>query len=175
MLTTPRLKLRAWRDEDLPAFAALNADPEVMEFFPNTLTTEDSNALAGRIRTRFAEHNWGIWAIEVIDGPAFIGFVGLSVPRFEAHFMPCTEIGWRLSRASWGQGYATEGARVAMEFGFKTLGLAEIVSFTATHNIRSRKVMEKLGMTTTPADDFEHPLVGGALRKHVLYRRRANS
>ncbi|MBL8630123.1 MAG: GNAT family N-acetyltransferase [Rhodospirillaceae bacterium] len=175
MLTTARLKLRDWRDEDLPAFAALNADPAVMEFFPNTLTAEDSNALATRIRARIAEHNWGFWAVEVIGGPAFIGCIGLSVPRFDAHFMPCVEVGWRLAKTAWGHGYATEAARAAMDFGFNTLGLAEIVSFTTTHNQRSRHVMEKLGMTTTPADDFEHPLVGGPLRKHVLYRRRAPS
>ncbi len=174
-LTTARLKLRDWRDDDLPAFAALNADPEVMEFFPNTLTTEDSNAFAGRIRDRIAQHKWGLWAIEVINGPAFIGFVGLSVPKFQAHFTPCTEIGWRLSRAAWGQGYATEAARAAVDYGFQILGLREILSFTSIGNTKSRHVMEKLGMTTDPADNFDHPLVGGPLRKHVLYRLRASS
>jgi ribosomal-protein-alanine N-acetyltransferase len=170
ILTTARLKLRDWRDDDLPAFAALNADPEVMEFFPNTLTTEDSNAFAGRIRARIAEYNWGLWAVEVINGPAFIGFVGLSVPKFKAHFTPCTEIGWRLARTAWGYGYATEAARAALDYGFQILGLQEILSFTSSSNTKSRHVMEKLGMTNDPADNFDHPLVGGPLRKHVLYR-----
>jgi RimJ/RimL family protein N-acetyltransferase len=110
--------------------------------------------------------------VEVRGGAAFAGFVGLSVPRFEAHFAPCVEIGWRLAAQHWGHGYATEGARAALAFGFGTLGLEEIVAFTAPRNVRSRRVMEKIGMTYDPADDFDHPLLpeGHPLRRHVLYR-----
>jgi RimJ/RimL family protein N-acetyltransferase len=171
-LVTPRLRLRPWRDEDLPAFAAINADPRVMEFFPRPLDRAASDALAARIRDHFARRGFGLWAVEVPGAAGFIGFVGLSVPTFEAHFTPCVEIGWRLACPHWGRGYATEAARACLDFGFGPLGLGEIVSFTVPANRRSRGVMERIGMTRSPADDFDHPALpeGHPLRRHVLYR-----
>jgi RimJ/RimL family protein N-acetyltransferase len=172
MLSTPRLRLRLWRDEDLPVFAALNASPEVMEFFPKPLDRAESDELADRIRGHFARHGFGLWAVELPGIADFIGFVGLAVPTFEAHFTPCVEIGWRLAQEHWGQGYATEAARAALDFGFQNLGLAEIVSFTVPANQRSRAVMERIGLRRSPADDFDHPRVpeNHPLRRHVLYR-----
>ena len=172
MLTSARLRLRPWRDEDLPAFAALNADPEVMEYMSKSLNREESDAFAGWIREGIARRGFGLWAVEVFGVSDFIGFTGLSVPSFEAHFTPCVEIGWRLARQFWGFGYATEAARLAMDYGFRSAGLEEIVSFTFVGNIRSRKVMDRLGMTRSPEDDFEHPRLseGHPLRPHVLYR-----
>ncbi len=169
---TTRLHLRTWRDEDLPVFAAMNADPNVMEFFPKTLDRSESDALATRIRDGLARRGFGLWAVEVPGVAGFIGFVGLSVPAFEAHFTPCVEIGWRLAREHWGRGYATEAARAVLEFGFQDLALDEIVSFTVPANLRSRRVMERIGMTHSPADDYDHPLLpeGHPLRRHVLYR-----
>jgi RimJ/RimL family protein N-acetyltransferase len=169
-LRTERLLLRAWRDEDLEPFAALNADPEVMRHFPAVLGRTDSDAQAARIRAHLVTHGFGLWAVEVPGQAAFIGFVGLAVPRFETHFTPCVEIGWRLAREHQGRGYATEGARAALGFGFTHLGLAEIVSFTVPANLASRRVMEKLGMQHT--EDFDHPLMPGGhpLQRHVLYR-----
>ncbi len=171
-LRTERLLLRAWHEEDLAPFAALNADPVVMEFFPKTLDRAESDAIVERIRDLFVKHGFGLWATEVIGGAPFIGFVGLLVPRFKAHFTPCVEIGWRLAREHWGHGYATEAAQAVLEFGFRTAGLEEIVSMTSVPNERSQRVMQKLGMTHDPADDFdyhdlprEHPLC-----RHVLYR-----
>ncbi len=173
MLVTARLCLRAWTDADLPAFAALNADPVVTEFLPGPWDRAETAAMMNRIRAHWAEHGYGLWAVEVPGRADFIGYVGLSVPRFEAAFTPCVEIGWRLSAAYWGQGFATEGARAALAFGFGELHLPEIVSFTVPANRRSRAVMERLGMQTrSPADDFEHPRLppGHPLRRHVLYR-----
>ena len=171
-IQTPRLLLRPWRDDDHAPFAALNADPVVMEFFPSTLDRTESDAAVGRIREHFAARGFGLWAVEVPGTADFIGFVGLAVPRFEAHFTPCVEIGWRLAREHWGRGYATEAARAAIRFGFEELALGEIVSFTVPANVRSRAVMERIGMTRSPADDFDHPALpeGHPLRRHVLYR-----
>jgi RimJ/RimL family protein N-acetyltransferase len=171
-LRTGRLVLRAWRDGDLEPFARLNADPQVMEHFPAPLTREESDASVERIRAHFGEHGFGLWALEVPGVVEFGGFIGLSVPRFAAHFTPCVEIGWRLALDLWGRGYATEGAGVALEFGFESLQLEQIVSFTVPANVRSRAVMERLGMRRTPADDFDHPQLSAAdpLRRHVLYR-----
>ena len=169
---TPRLHLRLWRDEDLPLFAAMNADPRVMEFFPKPLDRAESDALATRIRHGFVRRGFGFWAVEVPGVADFIGFVGLSVPSFETHFTPCVEIGWRLAREHWGRGYATEAARAVLEFGFQQRALEEIVSFTVPANLRSRSVMERIGMTHSPSDDFDHPALpeGHPLRRHVLYR-----
>jgi RimJ/RimL family protein N-acetyltransferase len=171
-IQTPRLLLRSWRDADLAPFAAMNADPVVMEFFPRPLDPAESDAAVGRIREHFAARGFGLWAVEVPGVAGFIGFVGLAVPRFEAHFTPCVEIGWRLVREHWGRGYATEAARAALGFGFEELALGEIVSFTVPANIRSRAVMERIGMTRSPADDFDHPALpeGHPVRRHVLYR-----
>jgi ribosomal-protein-alanine N-acetyltransferase len=172
VLRTDRLVLRPWRDADRAPFAALNADPQVMQFFPKTLTRAESDALAGRIREHFARHGFGLWAVEAPGVAEFVGFVGLSVPSFEARFTPCVEVGWRLARPHWGRGYATEGAVAAIAFGFGDAGLEEIVSFTVPENLPSRRVMERLGMTRSAGDDFEHPFLppGHPLRRHVLYR-----
>ncbi len=172
VLTTARLRLRLWRDKDLPGFAALNADPRVMQYMPKLLDRTESDAVAGRIREHFTQHGFGLWAVEVIGVADFIGFTGLGVPRFQAHFTPCVEIGWRLAHDYWGFGYATEAACAARDYGFTHLGLNQIVSFTVPANQRSRNVMERIGMTRSPVDDFEHPLVplGHPLRQHVLYR-----
>jgi ribosomal-protein-alanine N-acetyltransferase len=172
MMRTERLLLRRWRPSDLAPFAALNADPRVMRYFPTTLSRAESDAFAEQIEAHFAEHGFGLWAVEVPDLAPFIGFVGLSVPRFEASFTPCVEVGWRIAAEHWGRGYAPEAARTALAFGFETLGLREILSFTTVVNAPSRRVMEKLGMTHDPSDDFDHPALpeGHALRRHVLYR-----
>jgi RimJ/RimL family protein N-acetyltransferase len=174
-LRTRRLVLRPWRDSDLPPFARLNADPRVMEYFPSLLTPQQSDEVVARIQANFAQHGFGLWAVEVPGATEFAGFVGLAVPGFEAPFTPCVEIGWRLTPEVWGRGYATEGASAALDFGFGEAGLSEIVSFTVTANARSRAVMERLGMHRSPDDDFDHPRVpaGHRLRRHVLYRIRA--
>jgi RimJ/RimL family protein N-acetyltransferase len=172
VITTGRLSLRAWRDEDLPAFAALNADARVMEFMPKRLDRQESDAMAARIRRHFDRHGFGLWAVDVAGVADFVGFVGLSIPSFETHFTPCVEIGWRLAFEHWGRGYATEGARAALEFAFRELRLDEVVSFTVPANHRSRRVMERAGMVHSPTEDFEHPSLveGHPLRRHVLYR-----
>ncbi|HVZ31447.1 MAG TPA: GNAT family N-acetyltransferase, partial [Polyangiaceae bacterium] len=172
LLRTERLVLRGWRPQDREPFAVLNADPRVAEHLPGTLSRAESDGLAARIEAHFERHGFGLWAVEIAGVSEFAGFVGLAVPRFEAHFTPCVEIGWRLDARYWGQGYATEGARAAAQFAFEVLGLKQIVSFTAPDNVRSRRVMEKLGMSRSVADDFEHPAlpVGHRLRRHVLYR-----
>jgi RimJ/RimL family protein N-acetyltransferase len=171
VLQTPRLHLRDWRTDDLPAYAAMNADPQVTEFLPAFIRAESDQRVA-RIREHFSVHGFGQWAVELIDGGTFIGSVGLSVASFQSHFTPCVEVGWRLAYEHWGRGYATEAATAAIDFGFETLKLDEIVSFTVPENLRSRRVMERLGMTRSEADDFEHPLLakGHRLRRHVLYR-----
>lgn len=172
VLETERLRLRAWHAGDLAPFAALNADPAVMEHFPSLLTRGESDAMVARIGEHFARHGFGLWAVEALSIAEHVGFVGLSVPRFESHFTPCVEIGWRLAREHWGLGYAPEAARAALAFGFDRIGLEEIVSFTIPANVRSRRVMEKIGMRHDPADDFDHPSIpaGHPQRRHVLYR-----
>ena len=176
VLTTARLRLRPWRDEDLEPFAALNADPRVREFFPSLQTHQESAESMRYIDDHFRRHGFGLWAVEVIGHASFIGFVGLSVPSFDAPFMPCIELGYRLAFEHWGRGYATEGARAAIACGFATLGLADIVAMTAVGNVRSRRVMERVGMKYHAADDFDHPniVAGHPLRRHVLYRLTAH-
>jgi ribosomal-protein-alanine N-acetyltransferase len=171
-LETPRLLLRRWRPEDLEAFARLNADPEVMEFFVSTLARAESDAFAGRVRDHFETHGFGLYAVELKGGTPFAGFAGLSVADFESDFTPAVEIGWRLGRASWGAGIATEAARRVLEHAFGSLELEEVVSFTVVANLRSRRVMERIGLSHDPAGDFDHPKVaeGHPLRRHVLYR-----
>jgi ribosomal-protein-alanine N-acetyltransferase len=171
-LSSGRICLRRWRDEDREAFAAMNSDRRVMEFFPSRLSRVESDALADRIQEHFREQGFGLWAIEIPDVAPFIGFAGLTVPRFSARFTPCVEVGWRLAFEHWGRGYATEAARVALAYGFGSLALSEVVSFTSTGNHRSRAVMERLGMRRDPADDFDHPALAEShpLRRHVLYR-----
>jgi RimJ/RimL family protein N-acetyltransferase len=172
ILRTERLILRPWRDRDVAAFAALNADPEVMAEMGGPRNRADSEAVTRRIRAHFDAHGYGVWAAELPDVASFIGFIGLAIPGFEAFFTPCVEIGWRLARPHWGQGYASEGARAALDFGFDKLGLGEIVSFTTTTNLRSRRVMQRIGMTRRAEQDFDHPNLpeGHPLRRHVLYR-----
>ncbi|TCN30515.1 RimJ/RimL family protein N-acetyltransferase [Kribbella orskensis] len=171
-LKTDRLLLRQWQDSDYEPFAAMNADPAVMEHFPAPMTREASDGLIDRIKPSIEERGFGLWALEVLDTGRFIGFTGLSVPSFEAHFMPAVEIGWRLSKDAWGNGYASEAARASLADGFGPAGLEEIVSFTATSNKPSQRVMERIGMTHDEAGDFDHPKLepGHRLERHVLYR-----
>jgi RimJ/RimL family protein N-acetyltransferase len=166
-IRTARLLLRRWRPADRPAFASLNADPRVMEHFPSVLTREASDALADLIDLHFERHGFGLWAVEIPGTAPFAGFIGLSVPAFAAAFTPCVEIGWRLAAEHWGRGYAAEGARAVLACAFHTLELGEVVSFTVPANVRSRRVMERIGMRHDPADDFDHPAGAG---RHVLYR-----
>lgn len=175
-LRTERLLLRAWREADRAPYAALNGDAGVMRHFPSTLTSTQSDEMVDRMMVHWDIHNFGLWAVEVVDTRVFIGFVGLSVPTWSEHFTPCVEVGWRLAKHAWGHGYATEAARVAVGWGFnhfdaEHLPYDEIVSFTTEANLPSRRVMDKLGMTHDPADDFDHPLLPDwAGRRHVLYR-----
>lgn len=174
-LTTPRLTLRPWREDDLAPFATLTADPRVMEYFPAPLTREESDQLALKLKAHLEEKGWGIWAATVTDTGEFIGFIGIKEVTKEhlpAPFTPAVEVAWRLAHPHWGHGYATEGARAALHYGFTTLHLPEIVAYTAEINLRSRRVMEKLGMHRDPKDDFDHPKLpeGHRLRAHVLYR-----
>jgi RimJ/RimL family protein N-acetyltransferase len=211
LLTTQRLILRPWRETDRGEFARLNDDPVVMEFMPQRLPRDESDATAARIQAAIERRGWGFWAVEVkavvgaaADGAkegiaahaadevvaghaaeegdaaegaaaraaSFIGFVGLSVPGFTAHFTPCVEIGWRLAKEHWGAGYASEPAPACLRFGFERLRLQQIVAFTVPLNKRSIGVMERIRMSRNPADDFDHPRLsaGHPLRRHVLYR-----
>jgi RimJ/RimL family protein N-acetyltransferase len=172
IIRTPRLVLRPWREADLPALAAMHADPRVMEHLPNVLSREESDQLAKRVDERLRREGYGRWAVEIAGGESFIGSVGFAPANFAAHFTPAVEIGWRFAFEHWGKGYATEAAGAAIEFGFRKIGLKEIVSFTVSANQRSRRVMERLGMSHDPADDFDHPEFpeGHRLRRHVLYR-----
>jgi RimJ/RimL family protein N-acetyltransferase len=171
-LRTQRTLLRHWCAADREPFAALNADPEVMEHFPAVLTRVESDLLADHFASALDERGWGLWAVEITATGTFAGFVGLSPATFDAPFTPAVEVGWRLSRSSWGQGLATEAARAALTYAFDSIELDEVVSFTATPNLRSQRVMQKLGMQRDPADDFDHPALprGHPLLRHVLYR-----
>jgi RimJ/RimL family protein N-acetyltransferase len=171
-LTTERLLLRRWRDTDRAPFAALNADPRVMEFFPSCLDRAESDASADRIEAHFARHGFGLWAVELPGVAPFIGFIGLSIPRFQSHFTPCVEIGYRLACEYWGKGYASEGGKRVLDHGFNQLQLTEIVSFTPRVNLRSCAVMERIGLQRDLSGDFEHPALpeNHWLRPHVLYR-----
>jgi RimJ/RimL family protein N-acetyltransferase len=175
ILRSERLILRRWQDSDRKPFAEINADPRVMKFFPNPLTHEQSDRLIDRIEAAFTQRGFGLCAVELQSDHSFLGFIGLSVPNFEARFTPCVEIGWRLASHAWGKGFATEGAKAIAAYAFQTLDLDSLVSFTSEQNLRSRRVMEKIGMTFDPADSFHHPNLpeGHLLRRHVLYRLRA--
>jgi len=174
MIQTQRLLLRRWHNSDREPFAALNADPRVMQFHPAILARAESDRLADRIEADFEKHGFGLFAVELRSERTFIGFVGLAVPNFDAPFTPCVEIGWRLAADYWNRGLATEGAKGVLAYAFDSLHLNEIVSFTVTANLPSRRVMEKIGMTRSPAEDFDHPRLpdGHPLRRHVLYRIR---
>jgi RimJ/RimL family protein N-acetyltransferase len=171
-LATTRLLLRRFRASDREPFARINADPDVMHHFPEALDRAQSDALVERIEARFDADGYGLWAVERRHDHAFLGFTGLAPPTFEAHFTPCIEIGWRLAKEAWGQGYATEAATSVLAYGFEVADLLEIVSFTVPANEASRRVMARLGMHHEPADDFDHPRfpAGHPLRRHVLYR-----
>ncbi|HSW20429.1 MAG TPA: GNAT family N-acetyltransferase [Ramlibacter sp.] len=177
-LTGPRVRLRPWSDADSEPFAALNADAEVMRYFPATLSRLQSDELMADIQRRMALRGWGLWALEIagdadgVQAPQFIGFTGLNIPAASLPFSPCVEVGWRLARPWWGKGLASEAAHLALQVGFHNLGLPEIVAFTTLANLRSRAVMRRLRMTESRADAFEHPGVplGSPLRPHCLYR-----
>src|SRR5215831_7702168 len=173
-LRTERLVLRDWTASDRPAFANLNGDLRVTELLPGPLSPRESDELFEKIQSHIHAHGFGLYAVELPGKYAFIGYIGLAIPSFEAKFTPCIEIGWRLAAEHWNQGYANEGARAALAFGFEWLRAEEIVSFTVPNNVRSRRVMEKIGMTHSPSDDFDHPLLpeGHPRRRHVLYRLR---
>jgi len=178
-LRTDRLVLRDWRESDLEPFGEINADPVVMEHFPSTLDAEGTRAMVERQRERWRDDGMGWWAVEHAATGEFVGTVGLMRVDFAAPFHdvghPVAEVGWRLARSAWGQGYATEAARASLAWGFDDVGLDEIVSFTVAANKRSRRVMERLGMVRDPSVDFEHPRVDpdSPLRHHVVYRLRA--
>lgn len=170
-IETERLKLRQWKKDDFSAFANINSDPIAMEYFPKTLSESESNELAQKIQSFISERGWGFWAVEEKRNKKFIGFVGLHVPLLELPFSPCVEIGWRLGKEFWGNGYASEAARVALKLAFGRLNLTEVYSFTSEANFKSRAVMERLNMVNTE-QNFEHPSVptGSPLREHVLYK-----
>ena len=169
---TQRLLLRGWRLDDRAPFAAMNADPSVMAHFPRLQSRAESDAFVDRIEHGWRERGFGLWAVERLDTAEFIGFVGLAAVSFAAAFAPAVEVGWRLAAEHWGRGYASEGGRAALAHGFTSLGLDDIVSFTAETNLKSIAVMERLGMVRDLEADFEHPAVpvGHRVRPHVLYR-----
>jgi ribosomal-protein-alanine N-acetyltransferase len=171
MIETERLVLRPWRADDREPFAALNADPRVMEHFPETLTREASDAMVDRMEGAWREHGFCFAAMERTSDGVFVGMAGLARVPFRAPFTPAVEIGWRLAQAHWGMGYASEAARAWLEYGFAVFGLAEIVSFTTTTNLRSQAVMQRIGMQRDASRDFEHPSLepGHPLRSQVLY------
>jgi RimJ/RimL family protein N-acetyltransferase len=171
-LQTPRLLLRGWRDSDIEPWVQMNADPRVAEFFPRAFTREASESSALRLRENFERLGYGWWVVEVRGGPSFAGIVALQDVPFEADFTPALEIGWRFAPQCWGRGYATEGARAALDHAFNSLGRDEVVAMTAVPNARSQRVMQRLGMTRDLRADFDHPRIeeGRPLRRHVLYR-----
>lgn len=173
-LRTARTLLRQWKDSDLPAWCAMNADARVRRYFPATLGTEMAVQEAQRIRGAIAQRGWGMWALELPGSLPFAGTVGLHVTTIDAPFVPTVELGWRLAPEAWGRGLATEAAQAAVRFAFEHLGLDEVTAYTAADNLPSQAVMHRLGMQRSPADDFEHPLVeaGHPLRQHRLFRLR---
>lgn len=170
-METQRLKLRQWIASDRKPFSKLNADQQVMEYFPDVLSDTESNAMVDRIESLINIKGWGLWAVELKASGAFIGFVGLHSPIAKLPFNPCVEIGWRLSKEHWGNGYATEGAQAALNYGFEHLKLDEIVSFTSVANRPSQAVMRKINMTNTN-QNFMHPSIpkGDVLEEHVLFK-----
>ena len=170
-LETNRLHLRQWREEDLPTFARLNADPEVMRYFPTPLSRTESDFFAEKCRRIISKKGWGFWALELKESGEFIGFTGLNEPSSPLSFSPCVEVGWRLIRNAWRKGYATEAATESLKFAFGDLNLDDVISFTAVANARSRAVMERLGFTNTD-QNFLHPDIpqGHSLAEHVLYK-----
>lgn len=176
-IKTERLLLRQWRNEDLEQLIEMNRDPKVMEFVGPILSEDQSAAMMERVRNSWRQRRFGRYAVEVKETRSFIGFIGLAMTRIDTHFSPAVEIGWRLSTQYWGKGYATEGANAVSDFAFNDLGLSELVSFTSTQNVRSRRVMEKIGFQRNPIDDFDHPNLSpdSPLKPNVLYRKSANA
>lgn len=172
ILETERLILRTWKPSDCQPMLDINQDPQVMEYFPRLQDLATTKKLIETINEHQKEHNFSLYATELKETNEFIGFIGLITIDFDAHFTPAVEIGWRLSRAHWGKGYAPEGARVVLDYGFRELHLPEIVSVTAVENKKSRRVMEKIGLHYDPADDFDHPKLAddSPLKRHVVYR-----
>ncbi len=170
-LQTERLLLRQWCDEDFAGFAELNTDPDVMEFYPDLLSRQESNAAAEKFKFLISQNGWGFWAVELRHDQSFIGLVGLHKPIYELPFSPCVEIGWRLASAFWGRGYATEGGRACLDFAFGQLDLSEVFAFTSVSNMKSRAVMERLNMANIGAN-FDHPIIphDSPLREHVVYK-----
>ena len=164
-IRTARLLMRRWRDEDRAPFAAMNADPVVMEHFPGLMTREESDAFVDRIEAHFDEHGYGLWVLE--DETGFLGFTGLNWAKFDASFNPSLEVGWRLVPSAWGKGYATEAGIESVRRGFEHVG--RITSFTSVSNVRSQRVMQRIGLRHEL--DFDHPRVpdGHPVRPHVLY------
>lgn len=172
VIRTERLLLREWRESDKVPYAVLNADREVMEHFPSTLTSQQSDEMVDRIMVAWEQHRFGLWAVERSDTQQFIGFVGLAMPNWQADFTPCVEVGWRLAKQHWGQGFAPEAAVAALAFGFEHVDLPndEIVSFTTMRNVNSQRVMRKIGMRLDPTREFDHPATPGWHgQRHVLY------
>ncbi len=169
IIETPRLLLRTWKEDDLHTFRQMNADREVMRYFPATLTSAETDRFYNAIQTEFLTCGYGWYAVEDKENREFIGFIGLHRATFAADFTPCTEIGWRLKKEAWGKGYATEGAAACLNYGFNACKLSEIFSFTAEINQPSQRVMNKIGMRLSHT--FDHPNVpdGHPLRRHVLY------
>lgn len=167
--------MRGWSDEDVHSWAEMNADPRVMEHFVSTIPRDQSYESAARLRREVEENGYGWFVLERKERPGFAGVLALCDVRWEAPFEPKREIGWRLPLASWGAGRATEAARALLEYAFTDLKWSEVVAFTAARNRRSRRVMEKLGMTHDSSEDFDHPRVpeGHPIRRHVLYRKPA--
>ncbi len=174
-IETPRLLLRQWHINDIPVYCALNLDPVVMEFFPSVTGETASREHAEKIQKMISQKGYGLFAVERKDSGSFIGFTGLSHPSFKAPFTPCTEIGWRLAKEHWGNGFATEAAKAVLQFAFNKLNFTEILSFTATLNKRSENIMQKTGMQKK--ENFLHPSLpnGHRLQEHVLYSIQNNN
>jgi RimJ/RimL family protein N-acetyltransferase len=170
ILTTDRLVLRRWTETDIEPFARMNRDVEVMKYFPETLSHEETIQMLDRIRLSFEKNNFGLYAVEDKLAGEFIGFTGFAIPSFESFFTPCVEIGWRLRKESWGQGFATEAAAACLKYGFTTLNFKKVVSFTSALNVNSERVMTRIGMRKV--GDFDHPKIplANILCKHVLYK-----
>lgn len=171
-IRTPRLLLRQWKDSDLDAWCAMNADAEVRKFFPSVHTRADAEGEAGRIRAGIAQRGWGMWALEVPGVEAFVGFVGLNAPGFPAPWQPAVEIGWRLKRDAWGHGYATEAAAASLQFAFQQLELPQVIALSVRTNTPSHNVMTRVGMTPWPGMEFDHPRVPAdwPLKEHIVHR-----
>ncbi|PTY04106.1 GNAT family N-acetyltransferase [Verrucomicrobia bacterium LW23] len=171
-IITSRLRLRRWSRHDIVPFSLINEDPRVMRFMPRTMSMAETREWINVIEAHFEEHGYGVWAVERLDSQKLIGFTGIQVPRYAAAFTPCVEVGWRFAFEAWGNGFATEAAHAALEYGFCKAGLREILSFTVPANEKSWRVMERIGMRRDEKADFHHPVLpqGHPLSFHYLYR-----